>query len=57
MVAVGKQRETHVRKDKVLCQEIDQFKDLLCSPSRLNGKVDICVVGLHDATEQHGNNT
>ena len=57
MVAIGKQGQTHVRKDKVLCQEVDEFKDFLSPPPRLQGHVDVSVVGLHYATEQHCNNT
>ena len=57
MVAIDKQGQTHVRKDKVLSQEVDELKDFLGPPPRLQGQVDVGVVRLHYTTEQHGNNT
>ena len=57
MIAVDEQGQTHVREDKVLCQEVDEFKDFLGPPPRFVGEVDVSVVGLHYATKQHSHNT
>ena len=44
MVIIRKERKSHVREDKVLCKEVDELKELLCPPTRLMGKVDVCVI-------------
>ena len=57
VIAVGEQGQPHVGEDKVLREEVDQFQDFFCASSRLFTEVDVSVVGLHNATEQHCNNT
>ena len=57
MVAIDEEGETHVREDKVLSEEVDELKDLLGPPPRLQGQVDVGVVRLHYTTEQHRHNT
>lgn len=57
MVAVGKEGKPHVGEDKIFGQKVDQFKDLLGPPARLNGEIDVRVVRLHDATEENSDNT
>ena len=57
MVAIDEEGETHVREDKVLSEEIDELKDLLGPPPRLQGQVDVGVVRLHYTTEEHRHNT
>ena len=44
MIAIDEQGQTHVREDKVLCQEVDEFKDFLGPPPRFVGEVDVSVV-------------
>ena len=56
MVAEGEQREANVGEDEVLCHEVDEFEGLLGPAARFVGEVDVCVIGLHDATEQHRHN-
>ena len=51
MVLVGEERETHVGEDKILGQEVDEFKEVFSSPAGLLREVDEGVVGLHDPTE------
>lgn len=57
MIGVREQRETDVREDKILCKEIDQFKEFLGSPSTLMGHINVRVVRLHYTTEENGNNS
>ena len=51
MVAIGEEGQTHVRKDKVLGQEVDELKGFLGPPPRLQREVDVGVVRLHYTTE------
>ena len=53
MIGVREEGETDVREDKVLGKEVDQLEELLGPPPRAWGHVDVGVVGLHDAAEQH----
>lgn len=57
MVLVGEEREAHVGKDKVLGQEVDEFKQVFSSPTGLLREVDEGVVGLHDSAEQDSHDT
>lgn len=51
MVAVCEERQADVGEDKILCNEVDEFKRLLGPPARLVREVDVRVVGLHHAAE------
>ena len=57
MVIVSEEREADVGEDKVLGKEVDELKHFLGSPPGLQRKVDVCVVGLHNPTEQNSHNT
>lgn len=56
MVVVCEERQTDVGEDKVLRNEVDEFKRFLGPATRLQREVDVCVVGLHDPTEQNSHN-
>ncbi len=51
MVVKGKERQTHVGEDKVLCQKVDEFKEVLGPSAGLLRQIDEGVIGLHYTTE------
>ena len=53
MVVIGEQGEPHVGEDKVLCQEVDQLKQLFGPSSSFVRQVYVRIVGLHNPTEQN----
>lgn len=57
VVFVCEERETDVGEDKVLCDEVDEFKCFLCPPTGLQGEVYVSIVGLHNPTEQNSHDT
>ena len=53
MIGVSEERKSYIRKHKVLREEVEELKEFFGPSSRLHRHVDIGVIGLHDATEQH----
>ena len=47
MVGICEQREPHVGEHKVLCQEVEEVKEVLCPLAGLHREVEEGVVGLH----------
>lgn len=48
-----KHRNADVRKDEILCQEIQQFEKSLSSTSRIRRQIIVRVMRLTNAAKQH----